>query len=194
MNIRQFRDNTSAEEPTIFCGIAALLRKPTIQSSMELRTEVKKEPEAGGIHGHQARIEDGKDHRSRARTYSNAHGIRRRSRLLYADHGAAHGRGLAPCCGTIPGRWAVHRRSAYPCRAPCADSPWHEVTIHSELVKVEDRRLTFAVEAWDEVEKIGQGTHVRVIIDLQRFAQKIARKEAKAAQISSASDVQGGSR
>jgi len=50
------------------------------------------------------------------------------------------------------------------------------------------------VEAWDEVEKIGQGTHVRVIIDLQRFAQKIARKEAKAAQISSASDVQGGSR
>ena len=72
--------------------------------------------------------------------------------------------------------------------------PGMKVMIRSELVKVEDRRLTFAVEAWDEVEKVGQGTHVRVIIDLQRFAQKIARKEAKAAQISSASDVQGGSR
>lgn len=71
--------------------------------------------------------------------------------------------------------------------------PGMKVTIRSELIKVEERRLTFAVEAWDEVEKVGQGTHVRVIIDLQRFAQKIARKEAKIDQATSTASEQGAS-
>jgi predicted thioesterase len=51
-----------------------------------------------------------------------------------------------------------------------------EVTIHSELVKVEGRRLTFKVEAFDEREKIGEGTHIRFIIDLDRFREKIEAK------------------
>lgn len=44
------------------------------------------------------------------------------------------------------------------------------------LVQVDGRRLTFAVEAHDEVEKIGEGTHTRVIVEAARFVQ---RAEAK---------------
>lgn len=52
-----------------------------------------------------------------------------------------------------------------------------EVTAHSELVEVEGRRLTFKVEAFDEREKIGEGTHIRFIIDLDRFKEKVKAKQ-----------------
>ncbi|MCJ7666749.1 MAG: thioesterase family protein [Anaerolineae bacterium] len=52
-----------------------------------------------------------------------------------------------------------------------------EVTVFSELVEVEGRRLTFKVEAFDEREKIGEGTHIRFIIDLDRFREKVKAKE-----------------
>jgi len=51
-----------------------------------------------------------------------------------------------------------------------------KVRIRSELVKVEGRMLTFKVEAWDEVEKIGEAEHVRAVIDLARFGEKIEKK------------------
>ena len=51
------------------------------------------------------------------------------------------------------------------------------VTARSELVAVDGRKLTFKVEAHDEREKIGEGTHVRAIINLERF---MARLDAKA--------------
>jgi fluoroacetyl-CoA thioesterase len=51
------------------------------------------------------------------------------------------------------------------------------VTARSELVAVDGRKLTFKVEAYDEREKIGEGTHVRAIINLERF---MARLDAKA--------------
>ena len=51
------------------------------------------------------------------------------------------------------------------------------VTARSELVAVDGRRLTFKIEAYDEGEKIGEGTHVRAIINLERF---LARLDAKA--------------
>ncbi len=44
------------------------------------------------------------------------------------------------------------------------------------LAQVDGRRLTFAVEAYDETEKIGEGSHTRVIVDTARFVQ---RTEAK---------------
>ncbi|RLT40784.1 MAG: thioesterase [Chloroflexi bacterium] len=44
------------------------------------------------------------------------------------------------------------------------------------LTQVDGRRLTFAVEAHDEVEKVGEGTHARVIVEASRFVQ---RAEAK---------------
>jgi len=50
------------------------------------------------------------------------------------------------------------------------------VRVQAELIAVEGRKLTFRVEAFDEVEKIGEGEHRRVIIDLERFEEKVEAK------------------
>ncbi len=51
------------------------------------------------------------------------------------------------------------------------------VRVQAELIAVEGRKLTFRVEAFDEVEKIGEGEHRRVIIDLERFKERVEAKE-----------------
>jgi fluoroacetyl-CoA thioesterase len=51
-----------------------------------------------------------------------------------------------------------------------------EVRFRAELMEVDRRRLLFKVEAWDEVEKIGEGTHERYIIEWQRFLSGIDKK------------------
>jgi predicted thioesterase len=50
------------------------------------------------------------------------------------------------------------------------------VTARAELTAVDGRRLTFKVEAHDDKEKIGDGTHTRVVIDLDRFMTKAKNK------------------
>ena len=40
-----------------------------------------------------------------------------------------------------------------------------QVRFRAELVEITGRRLRFKVEAWDEIEKIGEGEHERVVID-----------------------------
>ena len=42
----------------------------------------------------------------------------------------------------------------------------------STVQSIHGRRITFAVEAYNEKEKIGEGTHERVIINPQKFAAK----------------------
>jgi fluoroacetyl-CoA thioesterase len=44
------------------------------------------------------------------------------------------------------------------------------------LIGVEGRKLIFSVEAYDEREKIGEGTHTRFIVDRQKFIQKVYGK------------------
>ena len=51
-----------------------------------------------------------------------------------------------------------------------------EVTFKSELTAVEDRRLIFHVEAFDEKEKISEGTHERYIVNVERFASRVQAK------------------
>ena len=53
-----------------------------------------------------------------------------------------------------------------------------EVTFKSELTSVEDRRLVFHVEAFDEKEKISEGTHERYIVNVERFASRVQAKAA----------------
>jgi predicted thioesterase len=50
------------------------------------------------------------------------------------------------------------------------------VSFTAEIVAVTDRRIEFRVEAWDEHEKIGEGTHERAIINVAKFAAKLAQK------------------
>ena len=51
------------------------------------------------------------------------------------------------------------------------------VTFTAEVVAVDGRRLQFRVEAWDETEKIGEGTHERAIINVAKFATRLAQKK-----------------
>ena len=51
-----------------------------------------------------------------------------------------------------------------------------QVTARAELTEVAGRWLTFKVAAYDEKEKIGEGTHTRAIITLDRFMAKAKQK------------------
>src|ERR1700678_4479230 len=48
----------------------------------------------------------------------------------------------------------------------------------AELVGVERRTLTFRVEARDEREIIGDGTHERVVVNVARFDERVQKKLA----------------
>ncbi len=43
----------------------------------------------------------------------------------------------------------------------------------AELTEIDGRRLVFKVEAYDERQKIGDGTHERFIVHLDRFLNRI---------------------
>ncbi len=51
-----------------------------------------------------------------------------------------------------------------------------KVRFAAKLVEVEGKKLTFEVEGFDEVEKIGKATHDRFIINAEKFNSKIAAK------------------
>ena len=46
------------------------------------------------------------------------------------------------------------------------------------VTKVEGRTVTFQVEAFDDKERVGDGTHVRVVVNVARFDQRVQRKLA----------------
>ncbi len=53
-----------------------------------------------------------------------------------------------------------------------------QVTFRTEVLSVNDRRILFKLEAFDEKEKIGEGTHERFIIDVARFASRLQAKRS----------------
>jgi len=53
------------------------------------------------------------------------------------------------------------------------------ITASAELTEIDGKRLVFKVEAFDEVEKIGEGTHQRYIIELEKFKSKSQSKSIK---------------
>lgn len=57
------------------------------------------------------------------------------------------------------------------------------VTATAELTGVEGRRLSFRVLARDEVEPIGEGTHERVVVNVDRFDQRVQRKAGQRAAV-----------
>jgi predicted thioesterase len=55
------------------------------------------------------------------------------------------------------------------------------VTFRAEVTSAGDKRVSFKVEASDEFgEKLGEGAHERGIINVARFAARLAEKRAKA--------------
>ena len=51
-----------------------------------------------------------------------------------------------------------------------------KVTTRAEVIEVGDHTITFKVEAHDGIDKIGEGTHVRAPIELNRFMKKVKAK------------------
>jgi len=50
------------------------------------------------------------------------------------------------------------------------------VRVRCEIFEVKGRGIKFSVTAWDEVEKIGEGQHKRVIIEVDRFFSRVEAK------------------
>jgi predicted thioesterase len=50
------------------------------------------------------------------------------------------------------------------------------VTATAEVTHVEGRTVTFRVEARDEFEAIGGGSHQRVVVSVARFDERVQRK------------------
>jgi fluoroacetyl-CoA thioesterase len=54
-----------------------------------------------------------------------------------------------------------------------------KVRVRCEIVGLEGRRVDFSVDAWDELEKIGEGRHQRFVIDVDRFMKRLETKLSK---------------
>jgi predicted thioesterase len=82
------------------------------------------------------------------------------------------------------------RDSILPCLDPGFDSVGTEVNVkhlaatplgmevrfQSEVIAVDDRRIRFKVAAFDDKEQIADGTHERFVINVERFAKRLAEK------------------
>ena len=73
-----------------------------------------------------------------------------------------------------PGESAVG--TAVNIRHLAATPAGHQVTADAEVVKVDGRRIEFKVSARDETEEIGNGTHERMVVDMNRIDAKLAAK------------------
>lgn len=51
-----------------------------------------------------------------------------------------------------------------------------QVTFLSEVIDTDGRTVRFKVEAFDEKEKIAEGTHDRFIVNIEKFAKKLSDK------------------
>ena len=57
-----------------------------------------------------------------------------------------------------------------------ATPPGQQVRARAEVIDVDRRKVTFKVQAWDERELIGEGTHARLVIDVARFMERVQSK------------------
>jgi predicted thioesterase len=48
-----------------------------------------------------------------------------------------------------------------------------KITAEAVLIKREDRTLEYTVQAWDGRGVIGQGTHIRILVDREEFMSRI---------------------
>ncbi len=53
----------------------------------------------------------------------------------------------------------------------------HRITAQAEVTKVDGRRIEFRVSARDDTEEIGNGTHERMVVDLDRLGVRLAAKK-----------------
>ena len=54
------------------------------------------------------------------------------------------------------------------------------VRFEAEVLKVDGPRVLLRVDAWDEKEQVGTGTHERFVINIARFKSRLAAKRSSA--------------
>ncbi|OGP74684.1 MAG: hypothetical protein A2W09_08115 [Deltaproteobacteria bacterium RBG_16_50_11] len=54
-----------------------------------------------------------------------------------------------------------------------------KVTAHALLKEIDKNRLFFVVDAYDEVEKVAEGEHERILVPKERFLQKVEKKRTR---------------
>jgi len=54
-----------------------------------------------------------------------------------------------------------------------------EVKLRAKVIDVNDRKVTFEVDAMDKMEKIGEGLHERTIINVPEFIERFNKKVKK---------------
>lgn len=57
-----------------------------------------------------------------------------------------------------------------------ATPPGRQVRARAEVIEVQGKKVTFQVQAWDESELIGAGTHSRYVIEVARFVERVNAK------------------
>ena len=101
----------------------------------------------------------------------------RAARALHPAYDRVHGtdlpRTVLPLLDKGYDTVGTHVNVAHLAAAPLGMS----VTFSAEVSGVAERRVQFRVEAWDEKEKIGEGTHERTIINVAKFATRLAAKK-----------------
>jgi len=60
-----------------------------------------------------------------------------------------------------------------------ATPPGLTVTVQVTLDKIDDRKLTFSIVGYDNIDKISEGTHERFIIDAAKFSAKANTKSSR---------------
>ncbi len=48
------------------------------------------------------------------------------------------------------------------------------IRARAEVTQIEGRQITFTVQAWDSKQLIGEGTHIRFIVDIERFMKRLS--------------------
>ena len=54
-----------------------------------------------------------------------------------------------------------------------------KVTTRAEVIEVRENTIKFTVEAHDGFEKIGEGTHVRAAVEMERFLRRVQKKTSR---------------
>ncbi len=52
-----------------------------------------------------------------------------------------------------------------------------QIKVRAEVLEVVKNRLILSVEAWDDHDKIGQGTHGRAVVEKDRFMNRVLSKQ-----------------
>ena len=51
-----------------------------------------------------------------------------------------------------------------------------EIRVRAEVLEVVKNRVKLSIEAWDNQDKIGQGTHLRAVVEKARFVARVLAK------------------